>query len=135
MGAMAEAGFGERLKTLLEERDMTQAELARTLHLGKSTVSQYISGVRSPDLGTVRKIAEFFSVSIDYLIGRTDVRWPALLKDADVQLLIDRTGELTPAQRRRLLEFIDYLRFEERRREKPRASPETGAGRRRSGSR
>jgi len=113
---MADAGFGERLRLLLEERDMTQAELSRRLHLGKSTVSQYISGARTPDLSTAHRIAEFFSVSLDYLLGRTEVRWPASLKDPDLQAMVNRAGGLTPGERRKVLDYIDYLQYESRRR-------------------
>jgi len=116
MWAMAHSGFGERLRVLLDERDMTQAELSRCLHLGKSTVSQYISGARTPDLSTARRIAEFLSVSLDYLLGRTEIRWPAVLKDPDIQTVVNRAGELTPVQRRKVLEYIDYLQYESRRR-------------------
>jgi len=124
---MTSWALGAKLKQLLEERDMTQAELARHLHLGKSTVSQYISGVRTPDLSTLRKLAEFFSVSFDYLLGWGDVRWPAIIKDPQVEAVVRGAGELSPEQRTRLLEYIDYLKFEGRRKE-PRRRPEPPAG-------
>jgi len=115
MGAMARSEFGERLRALLEERDMTQVELSRRLHLGKSTVSQYISGARNPDIATLKALAELFSVSTDYLLGRTEVRWPAVFKEPDLELVVDRAGELDPEDRRKVLDYMDYLRFERRR--------------------
>lgn len=115
--------LGAKLKELLDERDMTQAELARSLHLGKSTISQYISGVRTPDLSTLCKLAEFFSVSLDYLLGWSDIRWPAVIKDPQVEAVVRRAGELSPEQRVRLLEYIDYLAFEDRRKEPPGRPP------------
>lgn len=121
---MARSGFGERLKALLEERDMTQAELARALHLGKSTVSQYISGVRTPDVSTLKRMAEHFTVSADYLLGRTDVRWPAIVKEPDVELVLSRLGEMPPEDRRKLLDYMDYLRYERHRKGDAGTSPE-----------
>lgn len=115
MGAMARSGFGERLKALLEERDMSQVGLSRLLHLGKSTISQYISGVRNPDIATLKAVAEAFSVSTDYLLGRTEVRWPAVFKEPDLELVLDGAGELGPEDRRRLLDYLEYLRFQRRR--------------------
>jgi len=114
---MTRAAFGEQLKTLLEERDMSQVELAQALHLGKSTVSQYISGTRTPDLATLKRIAEFFAVSLDFLLGQAEVRWPAVVREADVELAVRRLIDLHPEDRKRLLDYMDYLRFERRRKD------------------
>lgn len=119
MGEMVRSGFGERLKALLEERDMSQVELSRLLHLGKSTISQYIGGTRNPDITTLKAVAEVFSVSTDFLLGRTEVRWPAVFKEHDLELVIDRAGELEPEDRRKLLDYLDYLRFERRQQRPP----------------
>jgi transcriptional regulator with XRE-family HTH domain len=124
---MTHRALGAKLKELLDERGMTQVELARHLHLGKSTVSQYISGTRTPDLAMLVRLARFFSVSVDYLLGLSDVRWPAVLKDPDVAVVVRRAGELAPEQKARLLEYIDYLAFEAGRKESGRpggASPD-----------
>jgi len=114
---MTRAAFGEQLKTLLEERDMSQVELAQALHLGKSTVSQYISGTRTPDLATLKRIAEFFAVSLDFLLGQAEVRWPAVVREPDVELAVRRLIDLHPEDRKRLLDYMDYLRFERRRKD------------------
>ena len=116
-GQMTRAAFGEQLKTLLEERDMSQVELAQALHLGKSTVSQYISGTRTPDLSTLKRIAEFFAVSLDFLLGQAEVRWPAVVREPDVELAVRRLIDLHPEDRKRLLDYMDYLRFERRRKD------------------
>ena len=68
--------FGVRLRRLLEERDMKQIDLARHFGLGKATVSHYISGEREPDMETLKKFAGFLGVSIDYLLGNSEVRLP-----------------------------------------------------------
>ena len=114
---MTRAAFGEQLKTLLEERDMSQVELAQALHLGKSTVSQYISGTRTPDLATLKRIAELFAVSLDFLLGQAEVRWPAVVREPDVELAVRRLIDLHPEDRKRLLDYMDYLRFERRRKD------------------
>jgi transcriptional regulator with XRE-family HTH domain len=118
-GQMTRVSFGEQLKTLLEERDMSQVELAKALHLGKSTVSQYISGTRTPDLATLKRIAEFFTVSLDFLLGQAEVRWPAVVREPDVELAVRRLIDLHPEDRKRLLDYMDYLRFERRRKDPP----------------
>ena len=67
--------FGENLRTLIEERDMTQKELAAQLNIAASTMGSYVQNTREPDFETLKAIAKFFSVSIDYLLdnrtGRT----------------------------------------------------------------
>lgn len=65
-------GFGERLRSLREEKKMTQKELAKLFKIAESTVSMYERGEREPSFELVNKLANFFSVSTDYLLCRTD---------------------------------------------------------------
>lgn len=60
--------FGDKLRMLIEEKDMTQKELAAQLTIAPSTVSSYVQNTREPDFATLRMIAKFFDVSIDYLL-------------------------------------------------------------------
>lgn len=64
--------LGSRLRDLRLSKDMTQAELGKILGVGKTTISQYETGTRKPDAETLDKLAGFFAVSVDYLLGRTD---------------------------------------------------------------
>lgn len=61
--------FGEILRTLMEEHDMTQKEVATALNIAPSTMGGYVQGTREPDFATLRQIAAFFRVSIDYLLN------------------------------------------------------------------
>jgi len=60
--------FGDKLRMLIEEKDMTQKELAAQLNIAPSTVSSYVQNTREPDFATLRMIAKYFDVSIDYLL-------------------------------------------------------------------
>ncbi len=62
----------ERLRALRNERGITQEELGRVVGVGKTTISQYENGVRTPDAEMLGKLASYFGVSIDYLLERTD---------------------------------------------------------------
>lgn len=62
--------FAKRLKLLRENRGISQEELARSLSVAPSTISMYEQGKREPDHNKLRALAEYFSVSIDYLLGR-----------------------------------------------------------------
>ena len=61
--------FGEILRALMEENDMTQKEVAAALNIAPSTMGGYVQGTREPDFATLRQIAAFFHVSIDYLLS------------------------------------------------------------------
>ncbi|WP_069651000.1 helix-turn-helix domain-containing protein [Caloranaerobacter ferrireducens] len=64
--------LGERIKKLRKEKNITQKELAKILNIQNSTLSQYENGINEPSDEIKIKIADFFNVSIDYLLGRTD---------------------------------------------------------------
>lgn len=61
--------FGERLRILIEDKDMTQKELAAQLNIAPSTVSSYVQNTREPDFTTLKMIAKYFGVTTDYLLG------------------------------------------------------------------
>ena len=61
--------FGDKLRVLLEERNMTQKELAAQLNIAASTMGSYVQNAREPDFDTLKAIAAYFGVSTDYLLG------------------------------------------------------------------
>ena len=61
-----------RLKELREERHITQTTLANYLHIKQNTYSQYENGQRQLSIETLISLAEFYDVSIDYLLGLTE---------------------------------------------------------------
>ena len=61
-----------RLKELREKRHMSQAFLGIELNMGQNTISQYETGIRQASYEALIAIADYFDVSIDYLLGRTD---------------------------------------------------------------
>jgi len=65
--------FGERLKKLRLSRGLKQNELARYIGRAKNTVSQYERNLRQADDDTKKLIAAFFDVTVDYLIGNSNL--------------------------------------------------------------
>ena len=63
--------FGNMLKSLRKESKLTQSDLGKILHLSQRAISHYESGERFPDEYTLNLIADYFEVSVDYLLGRT----------------------------------------------------------------
>jgi len=71
--------FSERIKQLREEVGLTLEELAERLDTYKSTLSRYENELRAPDIDFVVKLALYFKVSIDWLVGNTDNRYLSLV--------------------------------------------------------
>lgn len=66
--------FAFRLKQLRDEKDISQAALAKSIDIGASTVAMWETGERYPTAQYLDKVANFFDVSTNYLLGRTDDR-------------------------------------------------------------
>lgn len=64
--------LGKRIKYLREKNNFSQKRLAESLGITNVQLSRYETGDRNPDPDTIKKIADFFEVSTDYLLGRTD---------------------------------------------------------------
>ena len=63
-----------RIKELREEKNISQFELAKKLNLTQQSISLYEKGDREPSIDVLKSIANFFNVSLDYLLGKSDIR-------------------------------------------------------------
>ena len=75
-----------RIKILREELNMTQQELADKLDGAKSTVAMYEKGDRKPSMEVLIKLSEIFKCSIDYLLGKSDIRNPLSIDEDKINL-------------------------------------------------
>lgn len=64
----------ERLKQLRKERNLTQTDLGKVLGIVVSAYGRYELGTTEPDISNLIKLSKFYNVSVDYLLGLTDVR-------------------------------------------------------------
>ena len=64
--------FGERIRSLRESMNYSQVKFAETFGIGQSSVVRYEKGEASPALELLVKIADYYDVSLDYILGRTD---------------------------------------------------------------
>ena len=92
----------ERLKILRKNKGLTQTQVADAVELGRQAYAYYEKGERAPSPETLCKLADFFGVTVDELLGRT----PQLFDDArvpktEVQNLFD---QLTAHQKELVLE-------------------------------
>ena len=61
--------LNEKLRNLIEERDLTQKQLAKDLNIAASTLGGYVQGYSEPDFETLKLLASYFHVSTYYLLG------------------------------------------------------------------
>jgi transcriptional regulator with XRE-family HTH domain len=78
--------FGQNLAKLRKEKNLSQYKLAELMNLSRGQIANYEQGSREPDFETLERFADFFDVSIDYLLGRTEKQKLAPQEeDADFQ--------------------------------------------------
>ena len=65
-----------RIRDLREDSNLTQAEIAKHLHIKQNTYSQYENGQRQLPLSCLIALAKFYKTSTDYILGLTDTRTP-----------------------------------------------------------
>lgn len=75
--------FIERLKKLRKKEKLTQKDIATFLNISQPAYQQFESGKKKMNLETMEKLADYFNVSIDYLLGKTDI------PDFDLEIDID----------------------------------------------
>lgn len=77
-----------RIRDLREDMDLRQIDVANATGIDQKTLSNYETGKTNPDSYAVIKLADFFNVSADYLIGRKDI------KDRKIKELENRILEI-----------------------------------------
>lgn len=66
----------ERIRDLREDKDLTQTDVASYLHISQRTYSRYENDERGIPIEILSKLATFHNTSVDYLIGRTNIKTP-----------------------------------------------------------
>lgn len=107
--------LGKLLAKLRKEKGVLQKEVATYLNVTVATISNYEKGVHAPDLNTLIMLADFFDVSTDYLLQRTDYRSSIntlnylLSADYTVSDLMNTVVELDPRNVQALLDYYELL--------------------------
>jgi len=114
-----------QIKALRLKKGLKQGEFAEAMGVQQSTVSNWETGRYEPDIETMRRIASFFGVSVDYLLGRSDSPGGAkelpqesvreVLAGEGVRILLDADANLTDDQLSEIVEFIKFKRRTENR--------------------
>lgn len=102
--------LGNRIKILRLEANLTQEEFGKPYSLKKSTVSQYESGSSRPDDELKKRIALDYNVSLDWLMGLTDIR---KYEDKEITIALHSDvdyNDLPQEAKDEIYNFIDYVR-------------------------
>lgn len=105
-----------RIKILREENKITQEELAQKLNLSsKGIVSMYEKEDRKPSLEILVKLSEIFDCSIDYLLGKTDIRQSGqqiddILNEAMIGMSKEDYEKLTETQKKQIRDFAIFVK-------------------------
>lgn len=106
---------GKIITQLRTEKGIYQKELAAHLKVSAGTISNYEKGHHAPDLEMLCRIAEFFGVTTDYLLGRTDYRYNP--EELNLKISVDYTMcdvintflELNPQSANKAIEYAKLL--------------------------
>lgn len=102
--------FIKRLRKILEDKNMTQRELARLAGVTEVTVSRYLNGERKPRVEIVNKIADVLNVPTDYLLGRSEtLKKPSNMSNAAPAEIV--SDNLWYAQRRNFSSEMERCKF------------------------
>lgn len=63
----------ENIKQLMKAENLTQMQLATKIHVGQSTISEWLTNKNEPSIESLWKLADYFDVSVDFLIGRKEI--------------------------------------------------------------
>ena len=87
-----------RIKELRKAKNMKQVELANAISVSQAALSGYETGKYEPDFDTLQRIAEFFHVSIDYILGRDEKKPVAETDNGREREFVQLFEKLTPEQ-------------------------------------
>lgn len=104
-----------RIEMLRKELELSQKEFAKKVNMTQQRISAYEKEKREPDIETIKQFSDFFNVSIDFLLGKTDIRNSK--KETIVnftETLLGMTKEdyenLTDIQKKQIKDFAIYIK-------------------------
>ncbi len=110
LDSMAIGIFSKRAKELRTERGLTMVELSKYFNkISRSTISMFEIGKRVPDLSQLNEYATFFDVSIDFLVGKTDMRKPLYAVACFSDISNNDMANLSPEAQEDIKKFIEYV--------------------------
>lgn len=113
--------FSDKLKELRKNKGMYQKDLADALSISKGAIAMWETGKRTPDIEMLKRIAEYFQVSVDYLVDGTFGNEAECITDNDIKFaLFNGIEGITDEMYEEVKSFAEYVksREEKKRRDK-----------------
>lgn len=85
--------FCDKLRLLIEERNLTQKQVAKDLNIAPSTMGGYVQGMSQPDFETLKRLAAYFDVSTDYLLDVPEKATNGYMEDELLRVFRSMTQE------------------------------------------
>ena len=105
--------LGLRIKQLREELKLNQEELAKKLNISPSTIAMYETNRRQPNYDILENLSNIFNCSLDYLLGKSDIRNPEEIKIDEDKLRIGLSTKdyenITEEQKKQIEDFAKYV--------------------------
>jgi transcriptional regulator with XRE-family HTH domain len=108
--------FPERLLELIKEKRINKNQLQKELNLNKSSILNWTTRGNIPSGDTLSILANYFNVSVDYLLGNSDIKKPAISNDDELgdidKAMLDKFKSLSAESQVKVLEYADLLRLQ-----------------------
>lgn len=103
--------FGTILKKLRQDNNLTQDELAKKIETSRSNIANYENDKNMPSVDILEKLAKLFNVTIDYLLGKSDIRNPekADLDKLQIGLSAKDYSNITDEQIKQIEDFAKFV--------------------------
>ena len=96
--------FPERLKAMRLEANLTQNDIAKSLNISQPSYAQGENGRRKPSSETLEKFAQFYNVSTDYLLGKSDYKNSDEIDLSTFEVLYRKTSKNLSDEEKKILE-------------------------------
>ncbi len=94
--------LNERIKELREQKELSQEQLSIILGTKRATLGNWETGRAEPDTTMIQKIADYFNVSIDYLMGRSSNREGSIMQSGDKTYTVVGSSDFTDEEWERI---------------------------------
>lgn len=107
--------FADKLKELRNKEGISQSALGKALNMSQQGIAKWETGSTSPNPEMLRKIADYFNVSVDYLLGNTDIKKDPsededkITFDDFTWAMNEEAHELTEEEKEKLLELARFF--------------------------
>ena len=106
--------FGTNIKKIRQDNNLTQEELAKRINTSRSNIANYENDKNMPSIDILEKLSEIFNCSIDYILGKSDIRNPEKVQDdplglAKIGFNMENYTPLTEKQKEQIKDLLEII--------------------------